>query len=410
MTSRGVSVRDVYIAGIGMTDFGRFPGRGLKHMAAQAVSECLDDAGAHASDLQAAFVGNAVAGLITGQEMIRGQVMLRPLGISDIPVFNVENACASASSAFHLAWRAVAGGTEDIVLALGAEKLVHNDKQVSFDAIGTAIDLEARQEMVEAMGSTDSNGQRSLFMDIYADMTKGFMERTGASREDFARVAVKAHHHASMNARAQFRNQVTVDEVLGSRSIAGPLTLLMCSPIGDGAAATILASDDGLARLVDGANRPRVKVLASVVRSGSDAAEGTPKSAVATARAAYEMAAVGPEDLDCVELHDASAPAELMIYEDIGLCSPGQSPQLIRDNATSLGGPLPVNTSGGLLCKGHPIGATGIAQIVEITAQLRGTVGERQVDGARIGLTQNGGGWLEGDSAAMSVHVLGRAT
>ena len=186
VTNRGERVRDVYIAGIGMTDFGKYLDRGLKQMAAEAVGSCLADAGAQASDLQAAFVGNAVAGLITGQEMIRGQVMLRPLGITDIPVFNIENACASASSAFHLAWRAVASGAEDIVLAVGAEKLSHDDKQVGFDAIGTAIDLEAREAMAAAMGTPEGEGKRSFFMDIYADMTKRFMARTGASQEDFA--------------------------------------------------------------------------------------------------------------------------------------------------------------------------------------------------------------------------------
>lgn len=399
-------MRDVYIAGIGITDFGKFPERGLKQMATQAVGDCLSDAGARTADIETAFVGNAVAGLITGQEMIRGQVMLRPLGISNIPIFNVENACASASSAFHLAWRSVATGMDDIVLAVGAEKLSHKDKQVSFDAIGTAIDIEAREQLASGMGSGDDAGQRSFFMDIYADISKRFMERTGATREDFARVVVKAHHHASMNPRAQYRNEVTTDEVLESRTISWPLTLLMCSPIGDGAAATLLVSEAGMARLAGDVARPKVQVLASVVRSGSQEDGAAPKSLVAAANAAYEIAGIGPRDLDCAEIHDASAPAELTVYEDLGLCPPGDSPRLVRERTTSLGGALPINTSGGLLCKGHPIGATGIAQIVEMSAQLRGDAGARQVDGARIGLTQNGGGWLDGDSAAMAVHVL----
>lgn len=401
-------MRDVFIAGTGMTEFGRFANRGLKEMAHTAVGDCLTDAGAKAEQLEAAYVGNAVAGLITGQEMIRGQVMLRPLGIAGIPIFNIENACASSSSAFHLAWRAVASGSEDIVLAVGAEKLSHEDKQVSFDAIGTAIDIEARTEMEAAVKSGEDSGGRSFFMDIYSEISKKFMDQTGATVEDFAHVAVKAHHHASMNPKAQYRNEVTVDQVLASRTIAWPLTLLMCSPIGDGAAAVILASEEGLARLGDSSGRPKVKVLASVVRSGSTSQSGQPKSLVAAAQTAYDAAGIGPDDLDCIELHDASAPAELTIYEDIGLCSPGGSPDLIRGGATSLGGRLPVNTSGGLLCKGHPIGATGIAQIVEIASQLRGETGTRQVEGARIGLAQNGGGWLDEDSAAMSVSILAR--
>ena len=200
-----------------------------------------------------------------------------------------------------------------------------------------------------------------------------------------------------------------MEQVLGSREISWPLTLLMCSPIGDGGAATVLASDDGLRRLLDRAGRRRVKVLASVVRSGTGIATGRPKSAVATARAAYEMAGLGPDDLNCAEIHDATAPAELFIYEDLGFAPVGGAAALLASGASTLGGRMPVNTSGGLLCKGHPIGATGIAQIAEVTWQLRGEATGRQVEGARVALTQNGGGWLDEDSAAMAVHLFASA-
>jgi len=249
-------------------------------------------------------------------------------------------------------------------------------------------------------------------MDIYAGMTKDYMSRSGATQSDMAAVVVKAHRHAALNPKAQYRALVTVDEVLESREIAWPLTLLMCAPIGDGGAAAVLASSEGLERLRRNAasdGRPQVKVLASVLRSGTGRETGRPKSAVAAAAAAYEAAGVGPQDLDCAEIHDATAPAELFIYEDLGFAAPGEAPQLLASGATGLGGRMPVNTSGGLLCKGHPIGATGIAQIAEVTWQLRGDAGERQVAGASVALTQNGGGWLDEDSAAMAVHVFARA-
>ena len=240
-------------------------------------------------------------------------------------------------------------------------------------------------------------------MDVYAEMTKEYMSRSGATTEQFAKVSVKNQHNGALNPRAQYGGEISVEDVLGSREIVWPLTLLMCSPVSDGAAAVVLAS-----RGLDGRRGPRVR--ASVVVSGNrhDHEDPAAGSAGRAAALAYEAAGLGPDDLDCVELHDATAPAELIAYEQLGLASPGQGPELIESGETGLGGRLPANTSGGLLAKGHPIGATGIAQICEATWQLRGEAGPRQVDGARIALTQNGGGWLEGDSAAMSVHILSR--
>jgi len=400
-------MRDVFVAGVGMSQFGKQLPKGLKQLAAEAVLPALADAGAVASSLEAVYGGNAVAGLITGQEMIRTQVALRPLGIEGVPVFNVENACASSASAFHLAWQSVACGVHDVVLAIGLEKMTHRDKAVSFGAVGTAVDLEQRDEMAAALGAGDDSS-RSFFMDIYAGMTKEYMERSGATQADMAAVVVKAHRHAALNPKAQYRDEVSLDEVMNSREIAWPLTLLMCAPIGDGAAAAVLASEEGMARLAGATDRPRVRVLASVIRSGTALGSGRAKSAVLTAQSAFERAGVAPSDIDCAEVHDATAPAELFIYEDLGFAAPGEAPRLLASGATALGGSMPVNTSGGLLCKGHPIGATGIAQIVETTWQLRGEAGARQVPGARLALTHNGGGWLDEDSAAMAVHIFER--
>jgi acetyl-CoA acyltransferase len=404
---------NVVVAGVGMTRFGKYLERGVRSLAEEAVGDALKDAGLESKDVQTAYFANAVSGLITGQEMIRGQVALRNTGLLGIPIFNVENACASAASAFHLAWMAVASGQYDVALAVGAEKLFHEDKTRAFRAIGTAVDLESLQELKKKMAETQSKGatpgdqkggeNRSFFMDIYASMTREYMKQSGATAEDFADVAVKNHDHGALNPRAQYRNRCTREEVLASREISPPLTLMMCSPIGDGAAAAILCSDKIASRL--GLRKP-IAVRASVLVSGRDRKPDEPGAAERAAQRAYEVAGIGPEDINVIEVHDAAAPAELMVYEDIGFCKRGEGPALLRSGQTKLGGKHVVNPSGGLLAKGHPIGATGIAQIVEICEQLRGTAGERQVSGARVGMTENGGGFLGRDAAAMSVHIF----
>jgi acetyl-CoA acetyltransferase len=399
----------VVVAGVGMTPFGKFMERSVRSLAEEAVREALADAGIEPKDVQTAYFANAVSGLITGQEMIRGQVALRHTGLLGIPLFNVENACASAASAFHLAWMAVASGLYDVALAVGAEKLTHPDKSRSFRAIGAAVDLEQLRDLetrVAAPGEQKGGGAgetKSFFMDIYAAMTREYMRASGATAEDFADVAVKSHEFAALNPRAQFRNRVTREEVLNSRIVSPPLTVMMCSPIGDGAAAAVLCSEKAARRL--GIRQP-IRVRASVLVSGRDRSPNEPGAVERAARRAYEIAGIGPEEVQVLEVHDAAAPAELMTYEDLGLCPKGGGPELLRSGATRPGGRHVVNPSGGLISKGHPIGATGIAQITEIVDQLRGRCGARQVEGARVGLTENGGGFLGTDAAAMSVHVF----
>jgi acetyl-CoA acetyltransferase len=405
---------NVVVAGIGMTRFGKYLDRGVRSLSEEAVTAALQDAGIDVKEVQTAYFANAVSGLITGQEMIRGQAALRHTGLLGIPIFNVENACASAASAFHLAWMAIASGQYDVALAIGAEKLFHEDKMRAFKAIGTAVDLEGLADLKkkmaesqtpeEAKANEKSRENRSFFMDIYASMTREYMNKSGATAEDFADVAVKAHEHGALNPKAQYRNRCTRDEVLASREISAPLTLMMCSPIGDGAAAAVLCSEKMAKKL--GVRAP-IKIRASAFVSGRDRTPDEPGAAERASKRAFELAAVGPEDIDVIEIHDAAAPAELMIYEDIGLCARGGGPELLRSGATRLGGKHVVNPSGGLLAKGHPIGATGIAQIVEIIEQLRGTAGDRQVEGAKVGMTENGGGFLGRDAAAMSVHIFG---
>ena len=425
-------MRDVYIAGAGMTAFGKFMDSSVRKLAEEATAEALRDAQATPGDVEMAFFSNATAGILTGQEMIRGQVALRNTGVLGVPIVNVENACASASSAFFLAHMAVASGQVDIAMAIGSEKLTHPDKMRSFAAIGTAVDLDnlasAREALTRTllgMGSavgpdagspmpvgaevvpekkSDGSG-KSPFMDVYAAMTRHYMEQSGATAEDFARIAVKNQGNGKLNPKAQYGGDITVDEVMASRQISGPLTLLMCSPIGDGAAAIVLCSEEAARRL--GAETVRVRATALV--SGRDRTPDEPGAVERAVAKAYDMAGVGPEDLSVLEVHDAAAPAELMIYEELGLCGPGEGPKLLASGETALGGRVPVNPSGGLLAKGHPIGATGCAQLVELADQLRGRCGARQVEGAQVGLAENGGGFLGTDPAAIVITVLSRS-
>ncbi|RLC59624.1 MAG: thiolase family protein [Chloroflexi bacterium] len=409
-------MRDVAIIGAGMTDFGKFLDRSMKDICREAVQGALDSAGIDKSKLEAAVVGNATAGLITGQEMIRGQVALRDMGIGGIPIINTENACASSSTAFHVAWTYVASGMYDIALAVGMEKLYHKDKTRSFKAIGSAVDIEWVEQMQaaaaaakEAQKGQDNPGvaegageKRSMFMDFYAAFARSHMQRYGTTKEQFARIAVKNHYHGSLNPHAQYREVYTLEDILSSPPVAEPLTRLMCSPIGDGAAAAVIVSPE-IARQMT--TKP-VWVKASVLNSGFDRKPGEDDVTTVTAKKAYEQAGVGPEDLNVLEVHDASAPAELVLYEELGLCAEGEGGALIDSKATYIDGPKAVNPSGGLISKGHPIGATGVAQIYEIFTQLRGEAGDRQVKGAKLGLTENGGGMVKGDPAAVAVHIF----
>ncbi len=405
-------MRDVAVIGAGMTRFGKFLDRSMKDLTREAVDGALSSAGIDKSKLEVAIVGNAVAGLITGQECIRGQVVLREMGIGGIPIINTENACASSSTAFHMAWLYVASGMYDIALAVGLEKLYHEDKRKSFAAIGAAVDVEWIQQMQATMKASKGDGEspvgegagqkRSMFMDFYAAYARTHMQRYGTTKEQFARVAVKNHYHGSLNPHAQYREVYTLEEILGSPMVAEPLTRLMCSPIGDGAAAAIICSAEKAKQFTI---KP-VNVLASCVGSGSDRGPGDPGITERVSQQAYKQAGVGPEDLSIIELHDASAPAELVLYEELGLCGPGEGGKLIDAKATYFDGPKPVNTSGGLISKGHPIGATGVSQIYEVFTQLRGEAGDRQVANPRIGLTENGGGMVKGEAAALAVHVF----
>ncbi|KAF1061322.1 thiolase family protein [Variovorax sp.] len=408
-------MQPVFIAGTGMTRFGKFLDRGLKSLAAEAIGEALADAGIEASQLQAAYMGNAAAGVMTGQVLIPGQVVLRGLGIGRIPVVNVENACATSATAFQQAVQMIALQAYDIVLVAGFEKLYSEDKARTFSVFHGAVDLEAIDDVLAGLARnlarsgaeadiSEAGRSRSLFMDLYAGMARDFMATHGVTQRDFAAVAAKNSFHGSLNPKAQFQEVLSIEQVLAAPLIVDPLTRPMCAPIGDGAAALVLVSAQAAARL---GLRDRVRVLSSVLASGWDYEPGDPARLAPTVAAqAYEAAGLGPAELDVVELHDAGAPAELIYYEHLGLAAPGEAVALLDSGATRLGGRVPVNPSGGLLRKGHPIGASGCAQLVELSDQLRGRCAARQVHGARTALAENGGGWIGEDAAAIVVSVL----
>lgn len=388
--------RRVAIAGVGITLFGKFLDRSVRSLAEEAVRNAVADAGIDAARVERVYFGNAASGLVTGQEMIRAQAALRFTGLAGKPMVNVENACASGSTALHLAWQAVASDQADVALVVGAEKLTHADKAVSFGAFTKAVDLE--EELPSYIGS----GSGSIFMDIYAAKTRKYMDATGATAVDFARVTVKSRHAGARNPYAQFRKETSVEEVLASRMISPPLTLPMCSSIGDGAAAVVLCSRNAVASL--GISHP-IWVPASVLVSGY-ADPTKPNAVTRAAQGAYEATGIQPGDIHVAEVHDAAAPAELLHYENLQFCARGDGCKLLRSGVTDLGGKISVNPSGGLLSRGHPIGATGTAQIVELVLQLRGQAGERQRPGAKIAIAQNSGGQMGGDSAAAVCTLL----
>lgn len=412
-------MQDIYIVGVGMTPFGRMPDVDIKTMTKQAVGAALADAGIEASALNAAYFSNATQGHMEHQHMIRGQVALRAMGIDKIPVANVENACASASTAFNLAVNFVKAGEGDVALAIGAEKMFSSDRDLMFGAFDSAWDVQKvdaiRDRLMEMgkgitppAGST-SNKPYSVFMDVYAAFSRYHMARFGTTQRQIAAVSSKNHRHSVDNPLSQFRTAYSVDEILSAPPITYPLTLPMCSPISDGAAAAIVVNEEGLKRL--GIDKSRaIRVLASVVQTGSDRepAEVEKHITALAARRAYEKAGIGPDDISVVEVHDATAMGEIIQVENLGLCDFGDGGAISERGETTIGGRVPVNPSGGLESKGHPIGATGLGQIYELVGQLRGEAGTRQVEGARIAVAENGGGLHGIEEAVACITILSR--
>jgi acetyl-CoA acyltransferase len=402
----------VFVVGVGMTPFGKLLDSTVKSLTQSAVHQALDDAGATVRHLEAAFYANTTQGALEGQLMIGGQVALRSMGIQNIPITNIENACASGASAFHMAHAYIRAGLADVVLAIGVDKMYGLDKAKSasiFNGGWDVHEVDAIKATLDAISAgfeaPQDAGGNSVFMNLYASLAKAHMRDHGTTQRQLAMVAAKNHTHSSMNPLSQYRTAMSVEEVLGGRVIAWPLTLPMCAPISDGAAAAILCSEAAL-KLFPAA-RP-IRVRASVLASGSDRGPDEAEQHICrlAATKAYEIAEVEPDDISVAEVHDASAFAEILQTENLGFCEIGQGGWLAERGHTTLGGRIPVNPSGGLESKGHPIGATGLGQIYELILQLRSEAGARQVENARLAIAENGGGFHGVEEAAACVTIL----
>jgi len=411
--------QEVYIIGTAMTKFGKYLDKGVKVMTGEALEMVLKDCGLERRDMEAAWFSNSGWGYHSFQHAVRGQVALSANGLEGIEIVNVENACASGSTALHSAWTAIRAGIYDCVLAIGAEKMYDNDKAKTMMMFMSGSDVEelpsfmakfqeeerqrkekeAREKGLEP--PKESTGGHSAFMDLYSIGARMHMQQYGTTQRQLASIAAKAHNNSVNNPFAQYTFPMTVDEVLSDREVSYPLTRAMCAPVGDGAAAVVLCSERFLKKRGEGR---AIRVRASVLRSGTRTGEND--ICERASRAAYEMAGLGPGDIDVVEVHDATAFGELYQTEQMGFCPKGDGGPFAESGATAIGGSIPVNPSGGLIARGHPVGASGLAQIFELAAQLHGEAGPRQVQGARIAMAENGGGFMGRGEAAMAIHIL----
>jgi acetyl-CoA acetyltransferase len=378
---------DVYVIGVDMIKFGRFPDRSVPELGAEAALMALDDAGLTIKDMQALYCGN----LYQSSAMV-GQRLLQQIGQTGIPVVNTANACATGATAFREAWMAIKAGVCDLTLAVGVEQM--GKGLLGGGGGGAGIPKEG------LLGG-------GTMPTVFAEAGMEHSHKYGTTFEQFAKVSVKNHHHSTLNPKAMYQIETPLDQVMNAEMISYPNTKLMCSVNVDGSAAAVLASEAKVKEL--GLMKRAVKVRASVLTSDPWQERDLVMPDVNTctrlaAKTAWEMAGVGPEDIDLVELHDCFATAEILHYENLGLCGDGEAGRLIDEGATALGGRIPVNASGGLLSKGHPLGATGIANIYEVTTHLRGEAGRRQVQGARLGLTH-----VIGLGSACGIHVLEKA-
>lgn len=390
-------MRDVWIRGAAMTPFGKHIDRSARDMVEQAVSGALRDAELQACDVQFVYVGNALTGAIDGQECMRAQTVLRRTGLMGVPMVAVENADCSGATALHLAWQAVAHEVHDCVVVVGYEKFDHGNRARSYRALNSLMDLS---ELSDIFGPESDD--RSVLLQYSGAHSRG--DGTEIFEPvPLAQVSVKNHYHASLNPCAHYREPVTAEQVLASRQIAGPLTQLMCAPLSDGAACLVVCAEG-----FPGARRGGARVAASVLRSGRGDDLQAAWSLRPAARRAYEAAGLGPEDLDVAEVHDMTAIAELFVCGQLGFYRPGEADRVMAERMTWLGGRLPVNPSGGLMARGHPLGATGVAQVVELTWQLEGRCGRRQVESAQAALADNAGGWIGSDIGAGVIHILVR--
>ncbi len=412
---------DVYIVGIFTTPLGKFPQLSVKDLTTQAVHGALEDAGIPVADVEAVWFSNTRQALMEGQNSIRGQIALRAAGVDQIPIINVENACASSSTGVNQAVAGIISGNYETVMVVGAEKMLYPDvsKEVAFKAFmgGTDIsDLDQARSLFKSMGegvgpqdAADSDsGQHTFFMDMYAAQAKLHSKHFGTTQAQIAHAAAKNHFHSTMNPLSQYQIDMSVEQVLADKPITWPLTRAMCAPLSDGAAAAILCSAQKVKEL--GLEGRAIRIAASSIVSGMtrDPADFANSAGRRAADKAYQLAGVGPEDMHVAEVHDATSFGEIQQIENLGLCGLGEGGPCTERGETKLGGRVPVNPSGGLVSKGHPIAATGIIQLHELVTQLRGEAGPRQVAGARFAVSENGGGFLGVEDAATTVTILAK--
>lgn len=414
-------MRDVFVVGTACTAFGKFPDRSFKDLSREAYLAVLDDAGlGGGDDIGQAWFGNCGMGTF-GQRNIRGQVCFTPL-VRDrlfperVPMINVEGGCATASMAFHGAWKDIASGDTELSLAIGVEKLVVPGEptkvQEIFDGAIDRFDPHEWQAYYRAAGDAagkpfvEKGTGGTIFMDTYAMQAAWHMKRYGTTQAQIAAGAAKNHTVGALNENAQYRFAMTVEQVLADREISWPLTRAMCSPIGDGAAAALLCSSDWLAAQPRIIQDRALRVRASTLSGGKYRALEEPGLSRIAADKAYQQSGLKPDDIDVVEVHDATSFCELYQLEMLRFCADGQGGAYVASGAASLGGERPVNLSGGLVSKGHPVGATGLSMIHELGLQLRDEAGARQAKGARIGMAENGGGVIGFDESACSIIIL----
>lgn len=405
---------DLFVAGVGVTRLGRRETETVKSLTAEAVRAALADAGAEPADIEAAFFANTRQPMLEGQNTVRGQIALAPLGLAGIPVVNVENACASGSSALGLARAWLGSGAADVALVVGAERMHFPDRPERVAAAflgGTDITaLDAIDSFLAAAGidrARDPMAQRSVFMALYAAQARLHMRRFGSTAEDLARIAAKNHTAAADNPHAQYRTPRTAEQVLADPPVIAPFTRAMCAPVSDGAAAAVLATRRGLARLTGDRRRAvRVRGFALLSARPREALDLDSHIGRRTALAAWEETGLGPEDVDVAEVHDATSFAEMVQIENLGLAARGEVGVRVARGEFASGGRVPVNASGGLVAKGHPVAATGLVQIHDLVRQLRGEAGAVQAPGARIAVAENGGGFLGVEEAATTITIL----
>lgn len=399
-------MRTVYVIGSYMTQFGKLEGKSVYDMAAEAVNGALTDAKITKEQIQSAYVSNCLWGCLEGQHGIRGAAMLRDLDIGGIPIFDVESACASGAVAFNGAWKEIQTGLYDCTLALGVEKMSGFPKEKLMASFNSFVELDKLDKVAEVnakrmekvlhqvtVPGVDAS-QKSRFMDGYALMALEHMAKYQCDdAEALAYIGAKNHNNGCLNPKAQYHFPMTPQQVKEDRMISWPITRSMCSPTSDGGAAAILCSEEYLRTLPEDVQARAVRVAAAEFRSGRLVPEGEPTTNQIIFKSAFETAGIQPSDLDVLEVHDGGAPGELKAYEEIGLCEPGKGAEYALSGKADIhGGACAVNPSGGLIARGHPVGATGLGQIYEIVTQLRGEAGERQVPNAKIGAAQNNGG------------------